>query len=76
LAPAITSRSWVARSPDRSGPARYSVQSLEQAGGDRVDHTLYTLLLDRTLSGRVFYDATATASAILHDVQFLLATRH
>jgi protein SCO1/2 len=55
--------------------ARYGVRSLKQAGGDRVDHTLYTLLLDRTLRGRVLYDATATAAAIIHDTRLLLAPR-
>ena len=55
--------------------ARYGVRSLKQAGGNRVDHTLYTLLLDRTLRGRVLYDATATTSAIIHDTRLLLATR-
>lgn len=55
--------------------SRYSVQSLKQAGGDRVDHTLYTLLLDRTLRGRVIYDATARTTTILHDIRLLLAPR-
>jgi len=60
----------------RSIWARYSVHSLEQAGGDRVDHTLYTLLLDRTLRGRVLYDATATTAAMLHDIRLLLPKRN
>jgi protein SCO1/2 len=55
--------------------SRYNVQSLKQAGGNRVDHTLYTLLLDRQLRGRVLYDATATTTAILHDIRLLLAPR-
>lgn len=55
--------------------ARYGVRSLKQAGGDRVDHTLYTLLLDRALHGRVLFDATATTTAITHDTRLLLATR-
>jgi protein SCO1 len=55
--------------------AEYGVKSLAQAGGDRVDHTLYTLLLDRSLKGRVLYDATATATAITHDVRLLLPRR-
>jgi protein SCO1/2 len=53
--------------------AAYGVRSLKQAGGDRVDHTLYTLLLDRSLRGRVLYDSTATVSDIEHDVRLLLA---
>jgi len=52
--------------------AAYGVQSLKQAGGDRVDHTLYTLLLDRSLRGRVLYDSTATAADIEHDTRLLL----
>jgi cytochrome oxidase Cu insertion factor (SCO1/SenC/PrrC family) len=59
----------------RSVWSRYGVQSLKQAGGDRVDHTLYTLLVDRTLRGRVVYDATATTTSILHDIRLLLAAR-
>lgn len=55
--------------------SHYNVQSLKQAGGDRVDHTLYTLLLDRSLRGRVLYDATATTTAIIHDTRLLLAAR-
>jgi cytochrome oxidase Cu insertion factor (SCO1/SenC/PrrC family) len=52
--------------------AAYGVRSLKQAGGDLVDHTLYTLLLDRSLRGRVLYDSTATASDIEHDIRLLL----
>lgn len=52
--------------------ARYGVESRKQTGADHVDHTLYTLLLDRSLRGRVLYDSTATASAIAHDVRLLL----
>jgi protein SCO1/2 len=52
--------------------AAYGVKSLKQAGGDRVDHTLYTLLLDRSLRGRVIYDSTATGSDIEHDIRLLL----
>jgi protein SCO1/2 len=52
--------------------AAYGVRSLKQAGGDRVDHTLYTLLLDRSLRGRVLYDSTATAPDIKHDIRILL----
>jgi protein SCO1/2 len=52
--------------------AAYGVRSLKQAGGDRVDHTLYTLLLDRSLRGRVIYDSTATTSDIEHDTRLLL----
>ncbi len=51
--------------------AAYNVQSVKQAGS-RVDHTLYTLLLDPQLRGRVLYDATAKTTAILHDIRLLL----
>lgn len=53
--------------------AAYGVTSTAQAGG-RVDHTLYTLLLDRSLRGRVVYDSTATTGAIAHDARLLLGT--
>jgi protein SCO1/2 len=52
--------------------AAYGVKSLAQAGSGRVDHTLYTLLLDRSLAGRVLYDSTATPASITHDVKLLL----
>jgi protein SCO1/2 len=55
--------------------AAYGVRSLKQAGGDRVDHTLYTLLLDRSLRGRVVYDSTATVPDIDHDIRLLLSPR-
>jgi protein SCO1/2 len=54
--------------------AAYGVSSLKEAGGDRVDHTLYTLLLDKSLRGRVIYDSTATVSDIEHDVRLLLGS--
>lgn len=49
----------------------YGVQSTAQAGG-HVDHTLYTLLLDRAGRGRVLYDSTASSPSIAHDVRLLL----
>ena len=51
--------------------AAYHVQSVKHAGDD-VDHSLYTLLLDRKGKGRVLFDATATAKAIAHDAGLLL----
>jgi protein SCO1/2 len=51
--------------------AEYGVSSVAQAG-DRVDHTLYTLLLDRSLRGRVLFDSTARPAALAHDVRLLL----
>jgi protein SCO1/2 len=52
----------------------YLVKS-SAAGGGLVDHTLYTLLLDRSLKGRVLYDSTAKVSAIAHDLRILLGMR-
>ena len=52
----------------------YLVKSSSRSGG-LVDHTLYTLLLDRSLKGRVLYDSTAKASAIAHDLRILLGMR-
>jgi plastocyanin len=49
----------------------YGVQLTAQAG-DHVDHTLYTLLLDRSGRGRVLYDSTASSPGIAHDVRLLL----
>ena len=49
----------------------YGVKSLALAG-DKVDHTLYTLLVDPHGRGRVVYDSTARPAAILHDLRLLL----
>jgi protein SCO1 len=49
----------------------YGVESTAQAG-DHVDHTLYTLLIDRAGRGRVLYDSTATSGEVAHDVRLLL----
>jgi protein SCO1/2 len=51
----------------------YGVSSVAKSG-DRVDHTLYTLLLDRSLRGRVLFDSTAQPAEIAHDVSLLIAT--
>jgi protein SCO1/2 len=50
----------------------YGVQAVARAG-DTVDHTLYTLLLDRSLRGRVLYDASVRPAEIVHDTRLLLA---
>jgi protein SCO1 len=52
----------------------YGVESTAQGGG-HVDHTLYTLLIDRAGLGRVLYDSTASSIEIAHDVRLLLARR-
>jgi protein SCO1 len=49
----------------------YGVESTAQGGG-HVDHTLYTLLIDRAGRGRVLYDSTATSRDVAHDVRLLL----
>jgi len=49
----------------------YDVASVKVNGPD-PDHTLYVLLLDRSGKTRVLFDATATASAMAHDLRVLL----
>ena len=49
----------------------YQVQAVRHPGED-VDHTLYTLLIDRTGKGRVLFDSRAAARTIRHDVRLLL----
>jgi protein SCO1/2 len=63
-----------ARDTIRSVLRAYGVKSLAQAG-DRVDHTLYTVLLDKRLRARVLFDATATPASVAHDVRVLLRQR-
>jgi protein SCO1 len=49
----------------------YDVTAVRNARAD-IDHTLYTLLVDRTGKGRVLYDATALPGEVAHDLrQFL-----
>jgi protein SCO1 len=43
--------------------------------GDRVDHTLYTLLIDTAGRDRVLYDSTARSAAIAHDLRLLLGAQ-
>jgi protein SCO1 len=50
----------------------YKVAAVRQGAGD-VDHTLYTLVVDRQGSARVLFDSRATPKAIAHDVRLLLA---
>lgn len=49
----------------------YDVVSIRRKAGD-VDHTLYTLLVDRNGKGRVLYDATALPGEIAHDLRLFL----
>jgi len=43
------------------------------SGGPDPDHTLYTLVVDRSGTARVLFDALARPPAITHDVRLLLA---
>jgi protein SCO1 len=40
--------------------------------GDDVDHTLYTLVVDRSGKGRVLFDSRASVLALAHDIRLLL----
>jgi protein SCO1/2 len=51
---------------------RYDVRSVSVGGAD-PDHTLYVLLLDRSGKTRVLFDATATSTAMAHDLRLLLS---
>jgi protein SCO1/2 len=50
---------------------KYDVKSVK-VGGEDPDHTLYVLLLDRTGKTRVLFDATATPTAMAHDLRLLV----
>jgi protein SCO1/2 len=43
-----------------------------KSGGPDVDHTLYTLLVDKAGVGRVLFDSQASARTIAHDTNLLL----
>ena len=49
----------------------YKVAAVRSGAGE-VDHTLYTLLVDRRGRGRVLFDSTATARTVAHDARLLL----
>jgi protein SCO1/2 len=51
---------------------KYNVAVVRRGPGD-VDHTLYTLLVDRDGTARVLFDVKATPAALVHDVRELLA---
>ena len=51
----------------------YNVKAVRNKDDGGVDHTLYTLLVDRGGTARVLFDSTATPAAITHDVRQLLA---
>ena len=50
----------------------YRVQAVPQ-GEAGVDHTLYTLLIDRGGKARVLFDVQARPAAIAHDVRLVLS---
>jgi protein SCO1/2 len=50
----------------------YQVTSVRRGGPD-PDHTLYTLVVDRSGKARILFDALARPPAIAHDVRLLLA---
>jgi protein SCO1/2 len=51
---------------------QYEITTLK-LGTPRPDHTFYVLLLDRTGKTRVLFDATATSTAMAHDLRLLLS---
>jgi protein SCO1/2 len=51
----------------------YHVSAVRNGDDELVDHTLYTMLVDRDGTARVLFDATAGANALTHDVRQLLA---
>lgn len=49
----------------------YNVSSVRKGAAD-VDHTLYTLVLDRKGMSRVLFDSLATPATMAHDIRLLL----
>jgi len=49
----------------------YNVSAVRKGGPD-VDHTLYTLVLDRNGKTRVLFDSLAKPATMAHDVGLLL----
>jgi protein SCO1/2 len=50
----------------------YKVAAVPQ-GEAGVDHTLYTMLIDRSGTARVLFDATARPASVAHDVRLVLS---
>jgi protein SCO1/2 len=50
----------------------YKIVTVRRRAGD-VDHTLYTLLIDRSGAARVLFDVKVAPAAVVHDVRQLLA---
>jgi protein SCO1 len=53
----------------------YNITAIRDARGKNINHTLYTLLIDRTGKARVIYDATAQSAPVAHDLRLVLALR-
>jgi protein SCO1/2 len=51
----------------------YDVKAVRNGKDGGVDHTLYTMLIDRGGTARVLFDATARTDEITHDVRQLLS---
>lgn len=49
----------------------YRVSAVRR-GNNQVDHTLYTLLIDRAGKSRVLFDSLATPTKVAHDMRLLL----
>ena len=70
--PAAAARSATSPAARRLDTKRHasSIRSTVRAGAG-IDHTLYTLLLDRNGRGRVLYDSTARSASVAHDLRLL-----
>jgi protein SCO1 len=51
----------------------YNITSIREARSGTINHTLYTLLIDRGGKARVLYDATAQSAAVAHDLRLVLS---
>jgi len=50
----------------------YNITSIREAKSGNINHTLYTILIDRTGKARVVYDATAQSTDVAHDLRLVL----
>jgi protein SCO1 len=50
----------------------YNITSIREAKSGNINHTLYTLLIDRSGKARVLYDATAQSTDVAHDLRLVL----
>lgn len=49
----------------------WNVEAVDRSP-ELVDHSAYTMLVDRTGKGRVLYDSRVKAAEVVHDVRYLL----